>query len=71
MRLLEKIANNYYRYYDRLNPSENVNLELFIDKIDGENQDTRVIMTGEFTIAGESRDEFNKALGELIDKYRI
>jgi hypothetical protein len=48
-----------------------VDLEMVIDRIDGEYLDTKVSLSGEWWIAGASRHEFAQKLGALIDEYRI
>lgn len=52
-------------------PSGGVTVDMEIDVIDGEKLDTRVTLSGEFWVGGSERMNFNRELGELIDKYRI
>ncbi len=68
---MEKIAENYYRFTERTQPSEGVCAELIVDHIDGEDFDTAVLLTGSFTVAGRQRKQFLAQLGQLIDRYRI
>ena len=39
--------------------------------IDGEIMDTKVLMKGEFIIAGHEREKFYSSLEKLIDKFFI
>ena len=51
--------------------SDNVNLKMTIDHIDGEKLDTEIVVQGTWWVAGGEREEFAKKLGDLIDEYRI
>lgn len=66
-----KIADGYFRFDETAYPSEGVKLDMLIDRIDGEDLDTSVTISGGFAICGKQRKEFIEALGQLIDSYRI
>lgn len=68
---MEKIADNYYLKKESHPVSEGVVLDMTIDFIDGEDLDTVIDIKGSFCIAGNTRAEFIKILGGLIDEYRI
>lgn len=67
----DKIAEGYYRFNEILCPTEGVVFELRIDRIDGEDLDTSVTLSGGFAICGSKRNEFSEKIGKLIDEYRI
>ena len=57
---------------ERRTPSTGVNVVMTVYRYPGEpDGDTTVVITGTFAVSGQSRDEFVKRLGELIDEYRI
>lgn len=60
---------------EEIYPSENVKLnavvELYRENGKVEELDTSIVLQGRFSVAGGSRREFYKKLGELINEYRI
>jgi len=69
--MVEKFVDGYYRFHENVVVSDGVSLAMSIDKIDGEELDTQVFVTGGFCICGSRRREFSERLGKLIDEYRI
>ncbi len=67
----EKVDENYRRVPEVLYPSQGVTAEMLIERIDGEDLDTFVALTGSFTVSGAERNEFIAKLGKLINDYRI
>ena len=68
---MQKIADSYYRFNEAKIPSEGVRVDMTVDRVDYEDLDTFVELSGGFAVSGSSRDEFVSELGDLIDKYRI
>ena len=69
---MKKVAPGFYILNETHAASQGVELEMAIDKIDGEYMDTHVKIGGEgFCIGGQQRHEFVEELGALVDKYRI
>lgn len=68
---IEKTDEDFRRVPEVLYPSQGVTAEMLIERIDGEDLDTFVALTGSFTVAGVKRNEFIAKLGELINDYRI
>lgn len=56
-------------------PSEGVIIQATIDiwteNGKSEELDTEIRLRGKFAVSGQSRHEFYKRLGDLIDEYRI
>lgn len=69
--IMKKIADGYYRFNETIYPTDGVTMQMQIDKIDGEELDTSVMLSGGFAISGQQRNEFAQKLGLLIDEYRI
>jgi len=68
---IEKVAEGFYKFDEMEYPSENVSVNMRVDRIDGEYLDTEVDIKGRFSVAGSRRVEFIKKLGELVEEFRI
>lgn len=68
---MEKIADNYYCFKEVKFMDRAIKIDMEIDRIDGEDLDTTVKLTGKFAICGSDRDELCEKLIAIIDEYRI
>ncbi len=52
-------------------PSKDVAVKLSTEDSEGVKRDTNILLTGNFCISWQNKDEFLVKLGGLIDEYRI
>jgi hypothetical protein len=68
---MQRISDGHFRFEERVNVSDGITLYFTVDKIDGEELDTSVLVSGGFATSGDRRREFANKLGALIDRYRL